>query len=313
MTRANGPVVCSVARSLLRDPRPARLRRANGSGSRKVDMTKMSTRAQPKVTTFGPITRIAMTATLAGRPVHHVSAYALGDTLIDSGAPRAAPALLDWARTRNIRRIVHTHHHEDHTGGDALLVDALGVRVEAPPRTIPILQHFYRLPLYRRLVWGQPRNVTAHPLGARVEIGGYPFRVIPTPGHSADHVALFQPDERWLFTGDLYIAPRVLYLRPVEDACEEMASLRRLIRLQPRLLICSHSGFIQHPTAALEARLTHWETLAANARKLARAGISLRQIRRRLTGAEGLMCLLSAGNFSKINLVRSLLGCQPGG
>ena len=254
-----------------------------------------------------------MTATLAGRPVHHVSAYLLGDTLIDSGAPRAAPMLLDWARSREIRRIVHTHHHEDHTGGDALLAGKLGVRIEAPPRTVPILEHFYRLPLYRRLVWGQPRNVSARPLGSRVEIGGYPFEVIPTPGHSADHIALFQPDERWLFTGDLYIAPRVLYLRPVEDACEEMASLRRLIRLHPRLLICSHSGFIPEGTAALEARLTHWERLMAKAHELAQRGVSVRRIRRMLGGREGLMRLLSAGNFSKINLIRSLLECHAGG
>jgi len=267
----------------------------------------------PRITTFGPITRIAMTATLAGRPIHHVSAYLLGDTLIDSGAPRAAPSLLAWARTRTVRRIVHTHHHEDHTGGDALLVDQLGVAVEAPPRTVPILEAFYRLPLYRRLIWGQPRSVIASPLGGHVEIGGFRFQVIPTPGHSADHVALFQPDERWLFTGDLYIAPRVLYLRPVEDVREEMESLRRLIRLKPRILVCSHSGFIPDGTAALEARLRHWESLAEKVQELARQGLSARRIRRKLVGREGVMRLLSAGNFSKINLIRSLLECRRGG
>ena len=93
-----------------------------------------------------------------GRTLHSVSAYLLGDTLIDSGCPATADELTDFCRRRGVRRIVHTHHHEDHTGGDAALVAQLGLEVWAPPRTVPILASFYRLPWYRRLVWGTARQ-----------------------------------------------------------------------------------------------------------------------------------------------------------
>jgi Zn-dependent hydrolases, including glyoxylases len=266
-----------------------------------------------KVTRFGPVTRFRMTAAVLARPVYQVSAYLLGDTLIDSGCRKTAGALAAWLRRQGIRpgRIVHTHHHEDHTGGDGELVRAFGVRVEAPPGTVPILRRFYRLPAYRRMVWGQPENVEARPLGREVTIGGMRFLVVPTPGHCADHVALFEPERRWLFSGDLYIAPRVVYIRPVEIAREEMASLRRLIALEPEVLFCAHAGVVTDATAALEHRLEHWERLAARAAELVREGLPLRRVRRRLLGREGFMNVISGGNFAKSNLIRSLLEGGP--
>ena len=262
-----------------------------------------------KTSQVGELTRIQLTAKLLGRPIYQVSAYLLGDTLIDSGCPRTAPELVAWLRGRPLSRVVHTHHHEDHTGGDAALIRAFGVQVEAPSLSVPILKSYYRLPLYRKLVWGQPESVSATPLGKEVEIGEYRFQVIPTPGHCADHVCLFQEDEGWLFTGDLYIAPRVLYLRRAEDACEELRSLRRLIALRPRTLIGSHAGIIPNGAAALERRARYWENLAAKAQELRRQGVAVGSIRRRLLGRQGFMNVVSGGSFSKTNLVRSLLGC----
>ena len=48
-----------------------------------------------------------------------------------------------------------------------------------------------------------------------LETPRFRFRVIHTPGHSADHIALYEPNRRWLFSGDLYLAPRLRYLRAV--------------------------------------------------------------------------------------------------
>ena len=272
-----------------------------------------------RVVHHGPLTRILLTARVAGRPVYRVSAYALGDTLVDSGCAKTAPELLAWARAHGIRRVVHTHHHEDHVGGDGLLASRLGVEILAPARAVPILDRYYRLPLYRRIVWGQPRNVASRPLGATVRIGELEFRVIRTPGHSWDHVCFFCPANRWLFSGDLFIAERVQYLRPVEDAHLHLDSLRRVADLDPALLVCSHAGVVEDARGALRRRIAHREELARRAEELRRRGLSPRRITRRLLGREGFMTVLSAGNFSKANLVRSLLkprGCAtvpPGG
>jgi len=245
--------------------------------------------------------------------VYNVSAYLLGDTLIDSGCRKTALGLASWCEGRGISRIVHTHHHEDHTGGDRTLAERFALEVLAPPKSVPILERFYRLPTYRRVVWGQPGNVQASPMGEWVEIGGAMFQAISTPGHAADHVCLFDPVRRWLFSGDLYISPRVVYLRRVEDARRHLQSLRKIQDLEPSVLICSHAGVVENASSALSRRIRHWEDLAKTAEALQDEGAGLRAITRRLLGREGWMTWISGGEFAKINLVRSLLARNAGG
>lgn len=260
-----------------------------------------------RTSVWGPVTRVEMARSVAGRPLHTVSAYLLGDTLVDSGCPATSRQLAAWAHERGVRRVVHTHHHEDHCGGDAALRRLPEVEILAPPRTVPILRDFYRLPVYRRLVWGQPRSVGAVPMGDEVEIGGSAFRVVPTPGHASDHVCLFDPVRRWLFTGDLFIHRRVRYLRSVEDAWRMLRSLEEIRRLEPGVLLCSHAGVVEDAGAALADRIAHWRGLADAARRLVGDGVRPRAVSRRLLGREGPMTWISVGDFSKVNLVRSLL------
>jgi ribonuclease/clavin/mitogillin len=255
----------------------------------------------------GPITRIIMAKAVAGQTIYRVSAFLLGDTLIDSGCPYTARELVDWCRHRGVRKVINTHYHEDHTGGNALLARELGVEVFAPPRSIPILAHFYRLPLYRRLTWGQPSDFEPRPLGSDCFAGDYFFRVIPTPGHADDHVCLFQPDQGWLFSGDLYISERAHYLRRIEDAWCILASLSKVLTLSPRLLACSHAGFHSDAGAAIRAKIRYWEGLAQQAAESRRQGLATRTVTRRLLGPEGFLTWFSLGDFSKINLIRSLL------
>jgi glyoxylase-like metal-dependent hydrolase (beta-lactamase superfamily II) len=266
-----------------------------------------------RTSTHGEITRIWLARGFFGRSLHSVSAFLVGDTLVDSGCPATAGELADWCRGRRIRRVVHTHHHEDHAGGDLELVRRYGVEVLAPARTVPILARFYRLPAYRRLVWGQPGDVEARPFGAQVEIGGRVFHAVATPGHAHDHNCLFDPESGWLFSGDLFIHSRVTHLRRSEDPGTILHSLRTVLALEPRLLICSHAGVIaDDPVGALEDRIRFWEKLADQARLLAAGGFGPGAISRRLLGREGWMMRLSGGDFSKRNLVRGLLRSGAG-
>jgi glyoxylase-like metal-dependent hydrolase (beta-lactamase superfamily II) len=50
--------------------------------------------------------------------------------------------------------------------------------------------------------------------------------VIPTPGHSEDHICLFEPNEGWLFSGDLFISERVKYMREDENVYSLLDSLK---------------------------------------------------------------------------------------
>jgi len=256
----------------------------------------------------GPITRIHLARTFLGRPLYTVEAYLVDGLLIDTGCPATAPELVAWCRGQGIRQVVNTHHHEDHSGGDRALQSALGLPVAAPAAALPILANSPRLQLYRRIIWGQPGGVTVEPLGEVVETGRYRFEVIPAPGHCPDHVCFFEREQGWLFSGDLFIHERVRYLRADEDACSTLESLWRVLALRPRLLACAHAGLVEDGCAAIERKLAYWEHLAERARVLRRRGLSLRRVTGVLLGPEDRMAFFTRGHFSKLNLVRSLLG-----
>ena len=257
----------------------------------------------------GPFTRIRMARTWLGRPVHDVSAYLLDDLLIDTGPPATARELLAWCRDREISRVVLTHHHEDHVGGAAALRRELGLPVLAPSGALPILLEGARVPPYRRAVWGRPECFRAELLGDLLEHGPYRFSVVPTPGHAFDHVCLFEEQRGWLVSGDLYVHEKVRYLRriEIEDLWTHVDSLRRVLALEPELLICAHAGVIEDARGALRRKIVWWERLAERVRKLHRQGESPRRITRCLLGREGLLFWASFGDFSKKNLVRALV------
>lgn len=264
----------------------------------------------------GSLTRIIMAPTFLGRPIRQVSAYVFEDLLIDTGPPPTASRLVEWIRGSGVRRIVLTHHHEDHIGGAAALQEDLGLPVLAPANAVPILAEGLRMPLYRRLVWGgRPRTFRAEPLGPVVEGEGYRLRVIPTPGHAFTHVCLFEEERRWLFSGDLYVHEKVKFLRGIEDVWAHLDSLRRVLALEPELLICDHAGILEHARDRLARKISWWEGLAADARTLRDEGLSVAAITRRLLGREEFLTYASLGDFSKRNLIRALLsegGGLPG-
>jgi len=249
-----------------------------------------------------------MARTFLGRPLYGVSAYAYGGLLIDSGPPPTDRQLVEWCRAHpEVRRVVLTHHHEDHVGGAAALREELGLPVHAPASAVPILAEGLRMPLYRRVIWSTPRRFRAEPLGDWIEGEGCRLWVIPTPGHAATHVCLFDEERRWLFSGDLYVHEKVRYLRRIEDAREHIASLRRVLALEPELLLCDHAGILEHAPERLERKIRFWEDLAGKARELRDQGCSVDDIALRLLGRDGFISWASFGDFSHRNLIESLL------
>jgi len=257
--------------------------------------------------TRGPITRVHLARTVFGRPLYTVEAYLVDGLLVDTGPPGTAAEMVAWCRRQDIRQVVNTHHHEDHAGADSALKRALGVPIAASPSAVPMLSGLPHLQFYRRLAWGQPDDVEVQPLRDAVETPSHCLRVISTPGHSHDHVCFFEPEQGWLFSGDLFIHERARYLRADEDANQILTSLRRMLALRPQLLICSHAGFVEDPCSAIGRKIAYWERLVGQARELRAEGCSLREVSDRLLGPEGLASTLSRGHFAKINLMCSLL------
>jgi len=140
---------------------------------------------------LGEITFFRMARRLLGWPAYWTGAYLVDGLLVDCGPPATARAFVEALAARPVEALVVTHHHEDHMGAAAELRAARGVEVQASAAALPLLSRGFAQEGYRRLAWGRPPHVEARELGDTVATRALRFEVVPTPGHSPDHVCFF--------------------------------------------------------------------------------------------------------------------------
>jgi glyoxylase-like metal-dependent hydrolase (beta-lactamase superfamily II) len=256
---------------------------------------------------YGDVTFFRMARTYRRRAVYWTGLHFVDGLLIDSGPPNLSGEAARLFAELSIRACATTHHHEDHTGNHALLQERFGIVPMAHPAAASLLTHPAPLQFYRRVAWGNPRPATCVPFGSSVRTERFRFRIVHTPGHAEDHVVLHEPDRGWLFTGDLYLGERQKYLRADENIHASMASLRRVIALEPRVLFCQHRGRVDQATEALRRKLAFLEDLHGRVLDLRARGLPVAEISRRLMGRDLLWRLWTAGHFSRRNVVRAIL------
>ncbi len=86
--------------------------------------------------------------------------------------------------------------------------------------------------------------------GDKIELGGRTLKVIGTPGHTPDAIALLDEKNGLLFTGDsFYLGPIYLY-RPETELDAYVASMQKLAALAPhlQLLLPSHNVPVADPS-----------------------------------------------------------------
>jgi glyoxylase-like metal-dependent hydrolase (beta-lactamase superfamily II) len=174
------------------------------------------------------------------------------------------------------------------------------------PQGIPLLEHGFVQEGYRRFTWGSAPRFRAQALGDEVESGPLRFRVLHTPGHSVDHVCLFEPERGWLFTGDLFLAERLRYLRSDEELDRLIASVETAAATGARDVFCAHRGPVRGGVEALRRKASYLRSLRERVLDLLAQGLSEREVAKRAIGSEGPMTWISLGRFSVRNFVRSL-------
>lgn len=257
----------------------------------------------------GDVERLVL-ASPTGRAVgYDVSVYLVRDVLVDTAFPRAWPALaqaLDAraAAGRPVRGAIVTHQHEDHAGNVGALAGR-GVPLALSSETRAAIRAPAPIGLYRLLTWGAMRGVaaTAAPL-ALDETG---LALVPTPGHTDDHQAVWDASTETLFGGDLFLGVKVRVAHDDENPRALARSLRAAAALRPRRLFCAHRGPVPDPVRALEAKAGWVEDTIAEIERLTDAGWSERRVRDAVLGREGMEGFFSAGDYSKLNLVRTVL------
>ena len=206
----------------------------------------------------------------------YVSAYLIAQdeaTVIDTGLPKHREIILKAAsqagrKPDEVRHILLTHHHADHTGSLAELMGATGAKAYIHPLDAAVVRGEKPAP-------GPNRDIIAGkilgPLMARVTpklqpvnalqetndgdevpaAGG--IKAIHTPGHTAGHLAFLWPQNGGvLFAGDA--AGNIFGLGPpisalgamfTEDAVAAKESFRKLAALEFDIACFGHGGPIK--------------------------------------------------------------------
>jgi glyoxylase-like metal-dependent hydrolase (beta-lactamase superfamily II) len=258
------------------------------------------------IQSHGDVAFVRMARRVLGRPLFWTGAYLVDRLLVDCGPPATARELLAALEGRPVDQLVLTHHHEDHMGAASLLAAARGLRPRIHEEGVTILRRGFVQEIYRRAVWGTRDRPEAEPLGDELRTPSLRFQVVHTPGHSADHVCLYEPDREWLFTGDLFLAERLRFLRSDEELLPLIESLDRVGRLRVREVFCAHRGPVPDGPAALRRKAEHLRSLRERVRDLLKEGLPEAEVARRAVGPEGPMSWYSLGRFSARNFVRAV-------
>jgi glyoxylase-like metal-dependent hydrolase (beta-lactamase superfamily II) len=262
-----------------------------------------------KANRCGEITQIMMGRELDGAVLYWTAAYLVDGLLIDTGCAYTAEELIRFLGEHEVKQVVNTHHHEDHVGANALIQRELGLDIFAHPLALPLVDR--RLPLreYQETVWGYPEPAAVRPLPEAIDTNRYHFEVIETPGHSADHVALFEPVEGWCFTGDLFVSENLKMLRADEDIGGIINSLEKLLELPgDELTLYTAIGRIfPEGKKAISTFLGYLSGLRDEVARLAGQSLSAPEIRDRIFARETQLAALTGGHFSVLNLVEQLM------
>ena len=175
--------------------------------------------------------------------------YLIGDeevTVIDPG-----PALHEHIEaiiqaSANIKQILLTHTHPDHSPGTRLLQDNIGV------------------PVFALITESsKDQDITFTP--ERILIDGeiianeyYSIEVIHTPGHASNHLCYLLKDEKLLFTGDhIMDGSTVVIASPDGSMQDYIDSLAKLKEYDLNKIAPGHGELIEEPYAVVDWIIKH--------------------------------------------------------
>jgi len=171
-------------------------------------------------------------------------------TLIDAGTGESShlEALEAALATEPVpmTSVIVTHAHSDHIQGVARLAarwpNARFSKVPWSGRDEKFYRHF------------QPLAD-----GDVIEAGDTTLEVVATPGHAPDHIVLWHAGERTVFSADLLVQGGTVVIPATRggDLSRYLASLERVLALDPLRALPAHGPVIDRPVELIRGYLVH--------------------------------------------------------
>jgi glyoxylase-like metal-dependent hydrolase (beta-lactamase superfamily II) len=146
---------------------------------------------------------------LSSNNILFVGDEAHGSVLVDSGYCTHAPQTLALVRhalgPKRLDRIVNTHLHSDHCGGNHVLQSAFACSIDVPAGEAHKVDRWDEAALSFRATGQQcPRFARTGVIGSdsEIECGPRRWQVIAAPGHDPESIVLYQPELQVLISAD---------------------------------------------------------------------------------------------------------------
>lgn len=210
----------------------------------------------------GEVIRFHFQRKIFGYCLDEVNAFLVDGLLIDTGPSTLGREMVKACNKYHLEQIVNTHHHEDHIGNNAILQRKFCIPVRAHREALPAIRQpreNLKLSLYQRFLWGEPAPAKARRVGKIIQTRHYRFRVIFTPGHSRDHICLYEVNRGWLFGGDLVCHNHTKNFNLLQDKSLILDSLKKIARFNISVLFCGSEGVVLDPGTWIQKRIEYLE------------------------------------------------------
>jgi glyoxylase-like metal-dependent hydrolase (beta-lactamase superfamily II) len=209
-----------------------------------------------------------------------------GTALVDSGYLTHAPQTLALVRhalkDRPLDRLINTHLHSDHCGGNAILQAHCACHTAIPAAEADKVRHWYEDALSFRATGQECARFTFDavllPCDA-ITLGGAPWQVLAAPGHDNHALLLYCPGDGTLIAGDALWENGFGVIFPElagEPGFEEQAATLDLIaRLAPQRVIPGHGAPFTDVPAALARAHSRLAYLSGDPRRNAENAVKV--------------------------------------
>jgi glyoxylase-like metal-dependent hydrolase (beta-lactamase superfamily II) len=178
-----------------------------------------------------------------GTNTYIIGSEAGGKAVIDPG-PAIDSHIEKILGTKNLKWILCTHTHLDHSPAAAAVKAATGAQILGRPAPAGQDASF------------KPDFVVEN--GQRIDLGGISLRAIHTPGHASNHLCYLLEQSRMLFTGDHVMQGSTVVINPPDgDMRAYLQSLERLLGEDIAVIAPGHGYLIGAPHRELKRLIAH--------------------------------------------------------